>query len=133
MKRMSLTAGETEEAAGWVCRIGEAVGELACGDRASGDGIVTAPDIAMALDVLADDLDAILGGGTPADRRGTVEEDAQKLAAAIWVRVRVHLRPDQSLRPLYSAVRVMHDQALIRSCTVQSDVTRRVWPPSPGD
>jgi hypothetical protein len=133
MNRMPLTAGETEEAAGWVCRIGEAVRELARGGRVSGDGMVKVPDIAMAFDVLADDLDAVLGGGVPTNRRGTVEEDAQKLAAAIWVRVRVHLGPDQSLRPLYSAVRVMHDQALIRSSTARSDVTRRVWSPSPGD
>ena len=131
MMRVPLTVAETEEAAGWVCRIGEVVEELMRIGHAAGDGTALTLGIAMALDVLADDLDAILGGGSPVSRRGTAEEDAQKLAAVIWVRLRVRLEPNQSLRPLYSAVRVLHDEALIRCCASRPVGARRLWPSSP--
>lgn len=131
MMRVPLTVAETEEAAGWVCRIGEVVEKLVRAGYAGGDGTALTPDIAMALDVLADDLDAILGGGSPASRRGTAEEDAQKLAAVIWVDVRARLGPNQSLRPLYSAVRVLHDEAVVRCSASHRVGVQRLWPSSP--
>lgn len=109
--RAPLTAAETDEALGWVYRISEMVSHFEHHEGAA-HGAAIPPHVALALDVLADDLDAILGGRVPDSRRGTVEEDAQRLAALIWACLRVHLEPDQSLRPLYAAVRVMHDRVL---------------------
>ncbi|HYH21720.1 MAG TPA: hypothetical protein VD995_24205 [Azospirillum sp.] len=112
MMRAPLTATETDEALGWVHRISETVSRIERHEGEAAGGGAIPPHIALALDVLADDLDAILGGRVPDSRRGTVEEDAQRLAALIWACLRVHLEPDQSLRPLYAAVRVMHDRVL---------------------
>lgn len=115
--RVALTTAETDEALIWVQRIGETVCRLSGGGQAAPipgavPGAAIPPHLVLALDVLADDLDAILHGRTPDSRHGTVEEDAQRLAALIWACLRLHLEPGQSLRPLYAAVRVMHDRAL---------------------
>ncbi|HYD64154.1 hypothetical protein [Azospirillum sp.] len=110
--RVPLTTAETDEALAWVQRIGETVCRLAGDGHDPASSAAIPPHLVLALDVLADDLDAILHGRAPDSRRGTVEEDAQRLAALIWACLRVHLGPGQSLRPLYAAVRVMHDRAL---------------------